>query len=1045
MSSQDKFTLHDQLAHGQYVIEHTEPQNANATDGIIDHKIWFSSGELSQDIIKRIDSVQLIAKSNDQNYVTNPSVGNWTWFELAIFEQDADKPKEKNGAQLVWMSHPNRFWTGTPGWKEGKVFGRDHDLVKFLEKDDKIVVRLSARFGGWTLEAKEAKLVFNIGHKQAIPQPIPLEATERPVISFRTGEDEKFRQMLALNESQPNSDTGPFQLVLTYQGFAPYPRISILDKCPPSRDNPERCATHLLVVVDADYLRNKDIKIGNLSWDQTLEDVSNNFLKESDYAAVLQGCHVVVRLGYEGVIYKGPTDQVPMFVFEPSKAEGSFLQSCTALNQDQKETLNKELKLRFLGGLTASLAQESAQSARNLGKTQLREAVTTGLNWARRFASIQLSMTEIAQPSIYEMKSRTGADPILITVNTEPTGPETSTRKQSLIFKSLSRKPEKIAREIVQKGLKDVLSYIPTAHFGHMTTVDRNEIDGFRHLASTIEKYLKGNDAKPLSIAVFGQPGAGKSFGIKQVVKSVLQDQGYPKEQTEPLEFNLSQYLQTLNLTVAFQTIRDKSVEGEMPVVLFDEFDSQDLRWLEHLVPAMKDGIFTDDDQTKRPLGRGIFIFIGGTCRTFEEFKTGANEPPPQSQPPPPAAEEPVEEPAEDVITSPTKASYLRYTLPSKFDSEKLTSVFHTIRDETLSKRLPIVFFEDIDTAIETKVQTEDGETINITNLGWLRYFLAPMQDARFLDDGRQRPLGGGIFVFIQKNSPSPPLEREKFELFPKLHADEDVAPSFSHHFKLAKGPDFVSRLRGYIDKPQDKDQEPDVKYVKRVIGEYLADKNRSKPLSILVHGEGEYSTEKIKDALHSTGAFDVTGSGIKDLTVPLPSDSPASPTPGTTTDLNALKTSFVEIINENFVDIIGLNPVDKDDVMVTVRRAILLQSLLSRRLPKGKKLNIAESILSALLYVKRFHHGVRSLEAILGMSKLSTYTEDEGFQEAALPNNQQLALHVEVQKFKEKLREDNTSTIAGGNTGPDAAIGQLYSEFNMMSFSAGSAISKGE
>ena len=64
---------------------------------------------LQRDTIHRLRSIQLFAESRcdqpkgDANDITQ---GNNTWFELAILQDGTkDKPLEKDGKELVWMSH----------------------------------------------------------------------------------------------------------------------------------------------------------------------------------------------------------------------------------------------------------------------------------------------------------------------------------------------------------------------------------------------------------------------------------------------------------------------------------------------------------------------------------------------------------------------------------------------------------------------------------------------------------------------------------------------------------------------------------------------------------------------------------------------------------------------------------------------------------------------------------------------------------------------------------------------------------------------------
>lgn len=58
--------------------------------------------------IKYLQSIQLITETHDQGYVDDRARENWTWLELAIYEDEhATSPKVKEGVKLVWQSHKN--------------------------------------------------------------------------------------------------------------------------------------------------------------------------------------------------------------------------------------------------------------------------------------------------------------------------------------------------------------------------------------------------------------------------------------------------------------------------------------------------------------------------------------------------------------------------------------------------------------------------------------------------------------------------------------------------------------------------------------------------------------------------------------------------------------------------------------------------------------------------------------------------------------------------------------------------------------------------
>lgn len=110
----------------------------------------------------------------------------------------------------------------------------------------------------------------------------------------------------------------------------------------------------------------------------------------------------------------------------------------------------------------------------------------------------------------------------------------------------------------------------------------------------------------------------------------------------------------------------------------------------------------------------------------------------------------------------------------SQFESpDELTNALHQVRDVNLSGKIPLVFWDEFDTPLAGK------------RLGWLRYFLAPMQDGSFREGQIIHPIGRSIFVFAGGTS-------HRMENF-----GQDLEPE---DFRAAKVPDFISRLKGYVN-----------------------------------------------------------------------------------------------------------------------------------------------------------------------------------------------------------------------------------------------------
>lgn len=429
---------------------------------------------------------------------------------------------------------------------------------------------------------------------------------------------------------------------------------------------------NLLTIVNLRNLRRYDAKVSKgISWEQTALDLAFEMVTNIHLKKLLRSKHVIVCIGSAGALYvKNGTDKEKaefQLVFDPVFMEDEW---------EEQNGTSVGLGSAFLSGFIRSYINEFYvfnTKEKNKGKDyfadEMDKLIKTGLNYTRTISKSGLlywnegkkgiNLSEKIEYSIQHLINAGEKNPCFYSTTFVPSPywkdennknhdaeylknthwnilegnyfPTNDVEKRirnnkDLLIKigkeekelldenTIPRPYYDLAREVVLKG-PSAIQYAPKIQFGGFTSFDRKEIESLRNIRKLMLDYTHDNEIKrPLNIAIFGQPGAGKSFAVKQIAKNAM---GAGK--IKLLEYNLSQYANANELTGAFHEIRDVALSGELPIVFWDEFDSEELKWLKEFIMPMQDGAFQEAGRT-HPLGKCIFFFAGGTGYSYESF-----------------------------------------------------------------------------------------------------------------------------------------------------------------------------------------------------------------------------------------------------------------------------------------------------------------------------------------------------------------------------------------------------------------------------------------
>ena len=157
-------------------------------------------------------------------------------------------------------------------------------------------------------------------------------------------------------------------------------------------------------------------------------------------------------------------------------------------------------------------------------------------------------------------------------------------------------------------------------NIGHLRTTDPAEIGPVLTLQSVMDSYVtKESYQRPLCIGVFGPPGSGKSFAVKEVARVI--GKKFDNDPFDFFEFNLTQFAEPDEINSAIDLIRASVAKGNVPITFWDEFDCRydgyEFGYLRYFLPSMQDGV-TYVHGIPYYIGRSIFVFAGGVKTSWE-------------------------------------------------------------------------------------------------------------------------------------------------------------------------------------------------------------------------------------------------------------------------------------------------------------------------------------------------------------------------------------------------------------------------------------------
>jgi len=373
----------------------------------------------------------------------------------------------------------------------------------------------------------------------------------------------------------------------------------------------------LVVIIPADDLRKeKEVSISrSISWEATATDLAFHLNQSIPLASLFHSAHLIVLFDFEGALYyQNYRGHRTTLLFDPANLEGQFRKQFPG-GISGKDAVFTAILADFILREDPKLIDLTTGIRKALGG--MREWLKAG--YSIREESVLLPLAALGEKPGHQFSEVSVAHPRSLF--------EPDPGYWTILDAKVTHTRRLVAENIVRSGDDPILRQVPEIRFGKiLRAMDRSEIERLSGIWKLIAEYMDHpSPGKPLSLAVFGTPGSGKSFSINQIAEQI------DSRRIQKIVFNLSQFREYEELAAAFHRVRNVNLAGKIPLVFFDEFDADRLKWLKFFLAPMQDGEFLEGGNIYN-LGAAIFVFAGGTCATFEQFSASQNNGNPADQ-----------------------------------------------------------------------------------------------------------------------------------------------------------------------------------------------------------------------------------------------------------------------------------------------------------------------------------------------------------------------------------------------------------------------------